>query len=184
MFTDNQLRVLALLMSQPDKEYYLSELGEMLGKKPGIFQRGINSLDEQGIVRSRRRGNLRFFSINREHTLYPEIKRIVEKTVGVEGLLRKMFEGMDDVAVALIYGSYAKDTMRADSDIDLVIVGKSRAETKLLREIKKIEKSVDREINFSLYTKKEFAEKRRKKDAFLEEVLSDKYILLKGTLNV
>lgn len=184
MFTDNQLKVLALLMSQPEKEYYLSELGEILGKKPGIFQRGINSLEDQGIVTSRRRGNLRLFSVNREYPLYPEIRRIVEKTAGVEGLLRKMFEGMDDVTVALIYGSYAKDAMRADSDIDLAVVGKGSAEAKLLREIKKAEKSLDREINFTLYTKKEFAERIRKKDAFLKEILSDKYVLLKGSLDV
>ena len=160
MFSENQFRVLAVLTSQPEKEYYLSELGEILGKKPGIFQRGINSLENQGIVSSRRRANLRLFRINREYALYPEIKRIVEKTVGVEGLLRQMFEGLDDVAIAFIYGSYVRNTMRADSDIDLAVVGKSSVESKLLKEIIKIEKFVDREVNFKLYTQKDFRVKQ------------------------
>jgi predicted nucleotidyltransferase len=182
VFTDNQLRILALLLSQSEKEYYLSELGEMLGKKPGIFQRGINSLEVQGIVTSRRRGNLRLFRINQTNPLYPEIKRIVEKTVGVEGLLRKMLEKMDEIELSFIYGSYAKDSVRVDSDIDLAVVGKSSVEMKLLKEIKKIEKRVDREINFRLYSRREFLDRRKKKDAFLDEILSDQYILLKGKI--
>ena len=184
VFSENQMRLLALLMSQPDKEYYLSELGEILGKRPGIFQRGINSLDDQGIVISRRRGNLRLFTINRQHALYPEIKRIVEKTVGIEGLLRKVVQDLKEVTMALIYGSYARDVMRTDSDIDLAVVGKAAVEAKLLRQLKKVERAIDREVNFKLYTKKEFIERMEKSDPFLAEILSDKYILLKGDLNV
>jgi predicted nucleotidyltransferase len=74
--------------------------------------------------------------------------------------------------------------MRTDSDIDLAVVGKAAAEAKLLRQLKKVERAIDREVNFKLYTKREFVERRKKGDPFLAEILSDKYILLKGDLNV
>ena len=184
MFSNNQLKILALLMSQQEKEYYMSEIGEVLEKKPGVFQRGLNSLVKEGIVVSRRKGNLRLFRINTDYPLFPEIRKIVEKTVGVEGLLRRMVEGMDKVEKAFIYGSYAKDSMRADSDIDLAVVGDGGIESELIRELKKIEELVDREINYRLYSRKEFAEKTTAKDAFLLEILSDEIIILKGDLNV
>jgi DNA-binding transcriptional ArsR family regulator len=184
MLTKNQLKILALLVSQPEREYYLSEIGEILGKKPGVFQRGINSLEEQGIIVSRRRSNLRLFKINQDYPLFQELKKIIEKTVGVEGLLRELVNGLEEIEIAFIYGSYAKSIMRVDSDIDLAIVGKSSAEAKLLKEIRTIEKNLDRDINYRLYTKKEFLEKRESHDAFLEEILSDKCVLLKGDVNV
>jgi predicted nucleotidyltransferase len=184
MFTDNQLKVLAVLMSQPEKEYYLSELGEILGKKPGFFQRGINSLEEKGIIKSRMRGNLRLFKVNERYPLYREIKSIVEKTAGVKGLLQELVDEMEGIEIAFIYGSYARDTMRVDSDIDLAIVAKGNIEADLLEKLRRIEARVDREINYRLYSRTEFRRKRRKKDPFLEEILSERYLLLKGDLGV
>jgi hypothetical protein len=45
-----------------------------------------------------------------------------------------------------------------------------------------VEKAIGREINYKLYTEKDFRQKRKDKDPFLTEVLTDKYILLKGTI--
>jgi len=115
MFTSNQLQILAALITQPETEFFMSELGEMLGKLPGVFQRGINALERQGYVTSRKRGNQRLFKINDHHPLFAEVKGIVQKTSGVEGLLRTLVDGIRDVSVALIYGSYARDRMRPDS---------------------------------------------------------------------
>lgn len=182
MYTDNQTQILATLISQPDKEYYLSELGKILQKHPGIFQRGINSLERQGIIISHKRGNQRLFSINKKHPLFNEIKAIIQKTQGAEGLLRKITKEIKEISIALIYGTYAKDKMRSDSDIDILIVGNARAEGILLKKIGKIEKKLQREINYKIYSKIEFTKKREMKDPFLEEILFDRYILLKGTI--
>lgn len=181
MFTKNQLQILATLISQPDKEFYLSELGTILRKHPGIFQRGINSLEKQGIIVSHKRGNQRLFRINRENAFFGEIKGIVEKTEGAEGFLRKAVADIRGIKTALIYGTYAKDKMRSDSDIDILVVGDNmQAEDILLDRICPIEEKLQREINYKIYSDEEFLKKRKAKDPFIEEILSDKYILLKG----
>ncbi len=183
MFTTNQLQILAVLINQPDKEYYLSELGDILSKHPGVFQRGINSLERQGVIESYKRGNQRFFQINKSYVFYDEIKNIVQKTQGIEGLLKKLVNNIDSIDMAFIYGTYAKDKMRIDSDIDILIRTKSfDIEDYFLEGITKIEQKVQREINYKIYLKEEFNKKKKMKDAFLEEVLSDKYILLKGKI--
>jgi len=183
MFTDNQIRILAILTNHPSAEYYLSELGAILKKHPGIFQRGINSLEKQGFILSRKRGNQRLFKINVEHPIFPEIKGIAQKTKGAEGLLAEAVKNIKGVSVALIYGSYVKGKMRPDSDIDiLVIVDDPKAEDALLGKIGIIENKLQREVNYKIYIKREFEKKRKNKDPFLEEILSDKYILLKGKI--
>ena len=183
MFTDNQTLILAILAEDPAKELHLQELGRLLGKKPGVFQRGLNSLEEQGWVISRRQGNLRLFRINDRHPLFEEVRSVARKTAGIEAQLKKVVCGLPSVTLAFIYGSYAADTMRPDSDVDLLVVARgSDVEDDLVAGLASLEKTLGREVNYKFYTERVFKDRRRAKDPFLKEVLSAKHILLKGAL--
>lgn len=177
----NQQLLLRLFYTNPEKSFYMQEVGKILEKKPGVFQRTLNGLVEEGLVTSEYRGHARFFQANTRHPLYPELKKIVEKIAGVEGTLRDLFRGIKGVKMALLYGSFAKGKERKDSDIDLLVVGNPRLEDQLLKQLPKLEKEFQREINYKLYSDKEYREKRAKRDPFLEEVLTDKTIVLKGS---
>ncbi len=177
----NQLLLLRLLYTNPEKSFYMQEIGRILGKKPGVFQRTLNGLVEDGLLSSKYRGHARFFQSNVRHPLYPELRKIVEKTAGVGETLRCLFGRIKGVKVALLYGSFAKGKERKDSDIDLLVVGNPRTEDQLLKQIPKLEKEFQREINYKLYSDKEYREKRAKRDPFLEEVLADQTIVLKGS---
>lgn len=183
MFSDNQRRILTVLMNQPAKEYYLSELGKIIHKHPGVFSRGVNSLEKQGFIVSHRRGNQRVFRANSEHLLFKETKSIIQKTAGVEALLEEIVEPIEGIKTVFIYGSYVKDQMRFDSDIDILcVVNDLGVEDLLLEKISAAEHKLQREINYKIYSQKEFSRKIRAKDPFLEEILSAQYILLKGTV--
>ncbi len=183
MFGSKQILILAILSQNPQKEYYLHELGRLVGKKPGVFQIGINSLEKQGWVTSRKQGTLRLFKINEQHPLYKEIKSVVRKTTGVEAHLKKILNSIEGVKIALIYGSYAKDSMRPDSDVDvLVVVSNNKAEDNLVSGLSQVEKLLGREINYKLYNEEDFRQRRKDKDPFLAEVLMDKHIMLKGVI--
>ncbi len=183
MFTPYQSHILLILSESPETEYYLSELGGMLGKHPGVFQRGVNSLEKQGWILSRKRGAQRLFKINAKHPLFEEIKAFVRKTVGIETQLKKVVNGIDGIKGALIYGSYARGRMRQDSDIDLlVVVDDLKAEDKLVNDLSTVEKALGREVNYKLYDESDFKQRRKHKDPFLKEVLSSTYINLKGVL--
>ena len=161
----------------------MQELGRILGKKPGVFQRTLNALAEEGFVLSEYRGHARFFQANTKHPLFPELRKIIAKTAGVEGMLRALFGPLRQVKLALLYGSFAKGRERKDSDIDLLVVGSPRVEDQLMRAIPKLEKELQREINYKLYSESEYRKKRAQRDPFLEEVLTDKTLLLKGNLH-
>ncbi len=178
--SQNQLLLLGLFYTNPKKSYYMQEVGRILGKKPGVFQRALNAMAEEGILRSEYRGNARFFRANTQHPLYPELKSIVSKTSGVEGALRHLMEQLEDVRMALIYGSFAKSKEREDSDIDLLIVGNPKAETALIKKLHPLEEKLQREINYKFYSEAEYRKRRAKGDSFLEEILTDKKVVLKG----
>jgi len=184
LLSKNQLRLLKVFLTNPEKSFYMQEIGRIIGKKAGAFQHTLNALEHEGLLKSEYRANARYFQVNAEHTIYPELKKIVAKTVGIEGSLRTLVEGIKDVHMSLIYGSFAKGSERSGSDVDLLVVGDPKVEKTLLKEVPKLEKQLQREINYKLYSDQEFRDKKKKKDAFLAEVLGDKTILLKGDSNV
>ncbi len=183
LLSKNQQLLLQLLLINPARAYYLQELGRILGKPPGTFQRALNALAAEGIVTSEYHANARFFQANTTHPLYPELKRIIAKTIGVEGVLRELVARSRGMTLALLYGSFAKHTERADSDIDLLLVGTPRAETRLLKALPRLERQFQREINYKLYSPVEYRRRRSAQDPFLQEVLSDHPVVLKGAPN-
>lgn len=180
MFSPNQQALLTLFISNPAQEHHLNEIGRILGKKPGVFQKALNALEKEGILRSQMRGNQRLVSLNKQYPLLKEVSKIIQKTVGVEALLNGVVGKEPGIHSAFIFGSYAKNKMRSDSDIDLILVGEKETEDVILEAIEKIEKQIQREINPKFYSAQEYAKKKKQKDPFLKEVLGDTHIVLKG----
>ena len=79
MFTDSQVAILQILTGKPDRMFTMSELGRLLGKAPGVFQRGLNALEAHGFIISRREANLRLLKANAAHPLYDAISTIVRR---------------------------------------------------------------------------------------------------------
>ncbi|MDD5681247.1 MAG: TolC family protein [Candidatus Omnitrophica bacterium] len=80
MITKNRAKLLKLFYAHPDRAFYMQEIGRVLGKKPGVFQRTLNKMEEQGILRSEYKANARYFKANTKYPIYKELKSIIFKT--------------------------------------------------------------------------------------------------------
>lgn len=103
------------------------------------------------------------------------------KTSGVVQRLREALSPINNIEVAFIYGSFAKDKQKSSSDIDLMIVGDVDS-LDVSNCLADLEIKFDREINFSLFTKGEFREKKEKIE-FLKNILSEEKIFLIGSVD-
>jgi len=171
--------ILTLLFSNVDVRHYTRELERELGYSSGNIRRELLKLQAEGMLKTEKQGNALFYFIDKTYPLYKEIKSIISKTSGVEGQLRELIKKEQGVSKAFIYSSYAKGTEKGNSDIDLVIVGELK-EKDFLKEIRSIEEKIGREVNYTLYSKKEFEVKSKEKGGFLNIVAQDKTISLKG----
>jgi len=180
--TKNRASILILLLTNPEQSFYLQEIGRIMGKKPGVFQRTINKLVKEGILVSEYRANARYFKANKEYPLFQELKSIVFKTVGLIGSIRNALKETGTAAYAFIYGSYAKDRENYLSDLDLVIIGEID-EDNLIKELDRLEVRLKRDINYKLYTLTRFKKSIKLKDPFLLEILRDKKIMVAGDEN-
>jgi len=168
---------LRVFLNRPEKTYYFRELARILGKEPGVFQKDINKLVEEGILESYYEVNRHFFKLNRRYPLLDELKSIFFKTVGVKGKLQQELRKIKGIKEAFIYGSFAKGQVKATSDIDIFVVG-SVDEDELIDLITMLEKKIDREINYTLMTENELQKKIKGKDSFLKNIFSQKMIKL------
>lgn len=173
--------LLALFFLNPKESYYLREMERRLGHSAGTLARELTRFSQEGLLLREARGKEVFYHLNRSHPLYAEIKGIVEKTRGISVRLAEGLQSIKAIQQAYIYGSFAKNTPAADSDIDLLLVGKETPSCRKL--LKNLETRFGRTINVTTYTPEEFESKRRDKSEFLFEVMRGPLIQLKPELS-
>lgn len=171
-----------LYFTNPENEYYLRELERLLDIPVSMVRKELLRLEKENIFLSHKKGNLVYYHLNKLYPLFSELKSIVFKTVGTKGVLKQTLSKIEGIEVAFIYGSFAKNNEKAASDIDLFVKG-NIDEDSIVREINKIEKSLKREINYTLYTHEEFKKKKVKKDSFILDLLQNPKIFLIGDKN-
>ncbi len=171
--------LLALFFTNPSQKYYIRELERLLGYSVGSIHRELLKFQKDGLFNTQKVGNLVYYSLDTRHPLFNELKSIVFKTVGVEGSLKKSLQSIDKIEVAFIYGSFADKKEKAISDIDLMIIGNPNT-SKLNEKIRGLEKLLKREINPTIYSLKEYKDKKKSKSGFIMNILKNPKIMLIG----
>lgn len=177
--TKSQVRgdVLTLFFLNPGASYYLREMGRRFDVSVGTLARELKRFSEEGLLLREARGREVFYRLNRTHPLYSEIKGIIEKTQGIPVRLAEGLQSIKSIRQAFIYGSLAKGSQVANSDVDLLLVGKETPTSKGL--IKRLERKFGRSINVTVYDPKEFEAKRKDPSEFLYEVMHSSLIQIK-----
>lgn len=181
LFSESQSRVYRWVFGQPERGFHLSELRRLTGLGSASLQRELNRLAASGLVNSERVGNLRRFQANPASPVYAELVGLTRKTLGAEPLLREALQALQpDVQSAWLYGSVAKQTDTATSDIDVLLVGENLTLSRVLEALLPLEEQLGRKINPTLYTPAEFARRRAEPDSFVNRVLAGPVIPLAG----
>jgi predicted nucleotidyltransferase len=181
LFTDSQARVFLWLFGQPFRAFHLSELGRLTGLGSASLQRELNRLAEAGLVQSDRVGNLRCFQANPDSPVYSELIALVRKTISLEPLLREaLLPLIPGLHAAWIYGSVAKQTDTAQSDIDVMLVGENLTLGEILERLIPLESQLGRKINPTIYSLADFQRRLAEPDSFVNRVLAQPILPLIG----
>jgi predicted nucleotidyltransferase len=172
--------VLALLYGQADKSFYVRQIGRHVNASAGAVQRELEKLAKVGLIVRTAVGNQVFYQVNRRNPVFSDMRALVSKTVGVFGVLHSAIKPLSErITVAFVYGSVARQEETAESDIDLMIIGKAKLDEVLSR-LSGAEKALGRLVNPTVYSMQEFKEKLRAGNHFLNAVLNGKKVFLTG----
>ena len=180
LFTSKvRVEILSVFLMNPERELYVREVERLTGEDYKNVSMELRNLNKIGLLSSRNKGNLKYFSLNKEFLIYEELKSIFMKTKGAVSILRQVVSTKRDIDYAFIYGSLATGEERTESDIDVMIIGGVTLE-EILTSIRGPEEKLSREINVSLYDLQEIRKRVKDRDPFIMEVLGGVKIMLVG----
>lgn len=181
LFSRTQQRVLGVLFGRPDQSFFSNEIVRLAGGGFGAVHRELAALEAAGLVTATRIGNQKHYQANRQAPIFQELRGIVTKTVGVADVLREALAPLEPrIRAAFVYGSIAKGTDSARSDIDLMVVGDKVEYADIFRRVSDAERRLGRKINPSVLAPADLA-KRRGEDSFHSRVLQQAKIFVMGS---
>jgi predicted nucleotidyltransferase len=181
LFTSTQQRLLSLLFGQPDRTFFLRELIELAESGTGAVQRELLRLTDAGLVLITKVGNQKHFQANRRAPVFEELRGIVLKTVGLAEPIKAALSGLKQpIELALVYGSVAKHTDTASSDVDVLIVSHGLSLQNVYAALAAAETQISRKISVTLLTPEEFERRRTDNSPFLSKVLAGEHLVLIG----
>ena len=182
LFTTTQQRLLALLFGQPSRSFFATELIELTGSGSGAVQRELKRLKSSGLVDVTLIGRQKHYQANPESPVFEDLRGLVLKTVAVADPIRRALGPLADrISLALIYGSAARGSDTASSDIDLLLVSDRLTLEDVYSALIPAESQLNRSIHPTLYTSQEYADRSATGSSFLANALGgDRLVLIGG----
>jgi predicted nucleotidyltransferase len=180
LFGKTRRAILGLLFTRPDEWIHLRQVARLSGSAIGPVQRELAQLVAVGILERASQGNQIVFRANPQSPVHAELKSIVIKTVGVGDTLRAALAPVvKRVRAAFVYGSFARGEPHQSSDVDVLIIGDLPFH-EAVAALQVAQTTIGREVNPSVYSALEFAQKLRSGHHFVSAVVKGPKIFLLG----
>jgi energy-converting hydrogenase A subunit M len=116
-----RIKLLTRLFFNPEIRSYLRELAKEFNVSTNSVREELNQLRKTRLLKSQKDGRQVFYMANVNHPLFPELKSMVSKVMGIDQVIDSIINRIGDLEQAYLMGDYAegKDT----GIIDLLLVG-------------------------------------------------------------
>lgn len=182
LFTPVQQRMLGLLFGQPERRFQSAELIRLVGAGTGVAHRLLTRLAATGLVTTQKFGNQKHYQANPASPVFAELAGLIRKTVGLVGPLQAALAPLaDKIAAAFVYGSIAKGTDTAASDVDLMVITDKLEYGEVFAVLKDAEAALARPVNPNLMTRAEWRRKRAQADSFAARIAAQPRLFVLGS---
>ena len=183
LFPKVRQRVLAVLFGQPDRSFYANEVIALAQSGTGAVQRELADMAQVGLITVTKVGNQKHFQANTQSPVYTELRGLVLKTVGLADVLRNALTPLlNRIDTAFVYGSMANQQDTAQSDVDVMLISPNLSYADVFGALESASQQLKRNINPTLYTPDEFAQRLDQDQAFITRVMQQPKIWLIGQL--
>ena len=184
LFSKVQQRVLALIFGHPERTFYTSEIVRNVRSGTGAVERELSRLRRSGLVSLERIGNQKHYRANPRSPVFAELQSLVLKTVALAEPLRKSLDPYADrIKAAFVFGSVAKGTDTAQSDIDLMVIGDGLSYSDLYTALQNSESVLQRKVSPIFLTPEEWRRKVSLKGSFISTMNALPKVFIFGSEN-
>lgn len=180
LFGKTRQAVLALFYGHPDESFYLRQVVRAAGMGQGTVQRELKQLADAGIIEKTTHGRQVYYRANTKCPIFPELRGLIIKTAGLVDVLREALKALaKKVKIAFVHGSFANGTVRADSDVDVVVIG-SCTFGEVVDALSQAQNKLGREVNPTVYPVKEWQRKLAEKHHFVTSLTKSPKLFVIG----
>lgn len=170
LFGQTRSAVLGALLLHPETALHVRELARLTGASPGSLHRELRALADLGLLERQEVGRQVHYRANVACPVFEELAGLLRKTAGLVDVLREALAPMaTKIEQAFVYGSMASGEAHTHSDVDLMIIG-SLGFADVVLALSDAQKTLRREVNPTVLTPQELAQKLRQKDGFVAQV--------------
>lgn len=181
LFSGTKQRVLSILFGQPSRSFYANEIINLAGSGSGAVQRELATLSHSGLLNVKAIGNQKHYQANPDSPIFNEICAIVRKTSGIAEPIHQALQPIAaQITAAFVYGSVAKKTDTASSDIDLMLISDEISYSDLFLALEDASAQLGRPVNPTILTNEELKNRLTKQEAFLTRVMAQPKIWILG----
>ena len=150
-----RIKLLVRLFFNPSTKAYLRELAKEFDVSTNAVREELNQLKKTKLLKTEKSGRQIFYMANTDHSLFPELKSMVSKVMGIDQVIDSIVQRLGNLEKAYLTGDYAegKDT----GIIDLLLVG-DIDHYHLSDLTRKTERYIKRKIRSLVLTRAEFEE--------------------------
>jgi len=148
-----RIKLLVRFFFNPKSRSYLRELAKEFNVSTNSVREELNQLTKSKILKSEKNGRQVYYTADTKHPLFPELKSMVRKVIGIDQVIDDIIERLGELEQAYLIDDYAegKDT----GIIDLVLVG-NIDQYQLGDLSRKTERYIKRKIRSIVLSKEEF----------------------------
>lgn len=162
-------KVLRLLLTNPEKSYYVREISRKIHEHINSVRRELLFLASINLVLATGDGQKRFYRANGDCHIFPELKALIFKAqVMEEQALLSAIQESGRVHLLVLTGFFVG---QENASTDILIVGSINRQ-KLERLMRSFQDDFDREIHYTVMSKSEFDYRHSLTDKFLYGILS------------
>ena len=170
--------IFRLLFGVIEDELHVREIQRRSGLNDRTIRQELSKLVRLDLVKGRRDSNRVYYKANKANPLYPEIHKLVLKTLGLVDILRAALKD-DQIQMAFIFGSIAEGNETAGSDVDLLVIGEIGLRS-LSELLSGVSEKIGREINPYVMNKDEYRKRVKSNEHFITHILKSPKISVVG----
>jgi len=175
-----RIKLLQVFLSQPQEMFYVRQLTRLTDEEINAVRRELARMQDAGMLKSEKRGNRLYYHFRASYPFFTELLSLAVKTSPVGKLVINNRSKLGFIKFAFISERLVRGLPRQNEEVDLVVIGKVIM-PQLDQIVKKLEKKLDTEINYSSMTEDEFHYRKNRKDPFISQVLLQPRIMLIGS---
>jgi len=153
-----RVKLLVRFFLNPQTRSYLRELAKEFDVSTNAVREELNRLTQTHLLKSEKCGRQVYYMANTEHSLFPELRSIVQKVMGIDQVIDGIVHRLGNLEKAYLIDEYAegKDT----GIIDVLLVGD--IDRYHLNDLtRKTERYINRKIRSLVLTRTEFLNFRK-----------------------